>query len=38
MFPFPENYVPLEVTNKLTLTSQQWSVHIQLVSVILNNP
>ena len=23
MFPFPENYVPLEVTNKLTLTSQQ---------------
>ena len=23
MFPFSENYVPLEVTNKLTLTSQQ---------------
>ena len=25
MFPFPENYVPIEVTNKLTLTSQQKS-------------
>ena len=24
MFPFPENYVPPEKINKLTVTSQQW--------------